>query len=41
MNLGIGFNVFNIDVKIDNPMGYQGRIEYLQRGIYLNSLFTI
>lgn len=40
IGLGLGYNIFKIDVGIDNPKGIEGRIDYLLKGIAIYALFT-
>ena len=38
--LGLGYNMFKIDVGIDDPDGFEGRIDYFHAGIAFYALVT-
>ncbi|UCH65641.1 MAG: hypothetical protein JSW63_00465 [Ignavibacterium sp.] len=38
--LGLGFNIFKLDVFVDDPGEFQGRINYFHQGIAFYALFT-
>jgi hypothetical protein len=39
--LGLGFNIFKLDVFVDDPGEFQGRINYFHQGIAFYALFTL